>query len=214
MSTLDTLDLGHRNGGHVHPGHPEPGHSIGEAAALRQVSVRTVRRWISTGRLPAQLVPGPRGPEYRIPAAALSTLNLSTVDTPTLDTGNGRHVHPVNGSATLPAPDELLRKALDREAALLQENAGLRRAAEEAAYLRERLEAADRERAALLADRRQADERHAEAERELRVLLLRAQETAAALTARLEERTALPAPESHSSPAGRSWWRWLLPARG
>ena len=46
---------------------------------------------------------------------------------------------------------------------------------------------------------------HSESERELRVLLLRAQETAQTLASRLEAETrALPAP---ASSARRSWWR-------
>jgi excisionase family DNA binding protein len=40
--------------------------STDEAAQLIGVSVITVRRWIKAGKLRAEIVPGQRGPEYRI----------------------------------------------------------------------------------------------------------------------------------------------------
>ncbi len=45
--------------------------TIEEAAHRLGVSTRTVRRWIKSGRLPADLTPGVYGPEYRIPASAV-----------------------------------------------------------------------------------------------------------------------------------------------
>ena len=42
------------------------GLSIAEAARLLGVSSRTVRRFIKSGKLSAELVPGPFGDEYRI----------------------------------------------------------------------------------------------------------------------------------------------------
>lgn len=49
------------------------GLTITEAAERLEVSPRTVRRWIHDGKLEAAKVPGPYGPEWRIPAAAVNT---------------------------------------------------------------------------------------------------------------------------------------------
>lgn len=43
-----------------------PGISIADAARSLGVSSRTVRRLIKSGKLPAELIPGPFGDEYRI----------------------------------------------------------------------------------------------------------------------------------------------------
>lgn len=45
--------------------------SIAQAAECLGVSTKTVRRWIKAGKLPAELIPGLYGPEYRIPASAV-----------------------------------------------------------------------------------------------------------------------------------------------
>ena len=44
----------------------EPGQSIGQYAQARGVSEKTIRRWISQGKIAAELVPGQYGKEYRI----------------------------------------------------------------------------------------------------------------------------------------------------
>lgn len=49
------------------------GLTINEAAEQLDVSPRTVRRWIQAGKLTAAKVPGPYGPEWRIPVEAVST---------------------------------------------------------------------------------------------------------------------------------------------
>lgn len=49
------------------------GLNIREAAEQLGVSPRTVRRWIRDGKIQAAKVPGPYGPEWRIPAEAVST---------------------------------------------------------------------------------------------------------------------------------------------
>jgi hypothetical protein len=45
--------------------------SLTLAAAELGVSVKTVRRAIKSGRLPARLIPGPHGPEYRVDVTEL-----------------------------------------------------------------------------------------------------------------------------------------------
>lgn len=50
--------------------------SIREAADLLGVHPRTLRRWISAGRLPATLIPGRFGGEYRIAAKDLEQIKL------------------------------------------------------------------------------------------------------------------------------------------
>lgn len=49
------------------------GLSINEAAERLGVSARTVRRWIKAGRLQADMVNGPHGPQYFIPVEAINT---------------------------------------------------------------------------------------------------------------------------------------------
>ena len=51
----------------------EQEHTLSDAAAELGVSVKTVRRAIKSGRVPARLVDGPRGPEYRVDIRALNT---------------------------------------------------------------------------------------------------------------------------------------------
>jgi|CZCA01.1.fsa_nt_gi excisionase family DNA binding protein len=48
-------------------------YNIAEAAEMLGISKRTVRRRIQKGELPADLEEGPYGPEYRIPAEAITT---------------------------------------------------------------------------------------------------------------------------------------------
>lgn len=101
-----------------------------------------------------------------------------------------------------------LRQAAEREAALRDEIRRLERYRE----MVPRLEVALGERAARLRNAEAEVESlraqvtaHSESERELRVLLLRAQETTQTLAGRLEAETrALPAPRNS---APRAWWR-------
>jgi hypothetical protein len=101
-----------------------------------------------------------------------------------------------------------LRQAAEREAVLRDEIRRLERYRE----MVPRLEVALGERAvrlrhaeAEIESLRSQVTAHSESERELRVLLLRAQETAQTLAARLEVETrALPAP---AASARRAWWR-------
>lgn len=51
----------------------DEGLTIKQAAEQLGISPRTARRWIADGRLQAEKVPGPYGPEWRIPAAAVNT---------------------------------------------------------------------------------------------------------------------------------------------
>lgn len=51
----------------------DEGLTIKQAAERLDISDRTVRRWIADGKLQAEKVPGPYGPEWRIPAAAVNT---------------------------------------------------------------------------------------------------------------------------------------------
>lgn len=59
-------------------GSPDLG--VAEAAAAYGTSVSTIRRLLTAGKLPgARRVPGPKGAEYRIPAAAMEALGYSPV---------------------------------------------------------------------------------------------------------------------------------------
>lgn len=205
----------------------QPSLSLAEAAEALGIAPKTLRRRIKAGTVPAELHEGPHGPEYRIPAAAVQPSAAPAAADPspvlrvvsgpvqaTPPSGNGGHVqatlptdHPSPVQGTLPNTHEMLRAALDREAALLQEVTELRRVRDEVTFLRVRLEASEQNqretREALLQELRTERERSAESERELRVLLLRAQETAQALTERIGEiQQALPAPTPP-----RPWWK-------
>ena len=48
---------------------------LAEAAAQLGVHEKTLRRWIRNQKIPAMLIPGPYGPEYRIPTSAITTAN-------------------------------------------------------------------------------------------------------------------------------------------
>jgi len=193
--------------------------TIPQAAQETGLPERTLRRWVGAGKLPS--LPDPTGgrgrlvreDELRAFAAVKDLIGQErppSANPSATPAASGRPLsanvgHERPPAATLPDPETLFRAALEREAALLAEVASLRRMAEEAAHLRERLTAADRERAELLADRRTQGERHAEEARELRVLLLRAQDLAAALTAHLEQ-PALPETITPAE-AARPWWQ-------
>ena len=49
------------------------GYTIAEAAAMLDVSTKTIRRRIHKGEIPATLEPGPYGDQYMIPANAIDT---------------------------------------------------------------------------------------------------------------------------------------------
>lgn len=61
--------------------------TVAEAAKRLNVHEKTLRRWIRTGRVQADLVDGPYGPQYQVPVAALSTaqqvLDVVKVERPT-----------------------------------------------------------------------------------------------------------------------------------
>src|SRR4051812_23454258 len=61
--------------------------SLTEAAARLNVHEKTLRRWIRMSRIPAELTPGPYGPQYRIPVSSLNTathvLEVVKVERPT-----------------------------------------------------------------------------------------------------------------------------------
>ena len=61
--------------------------SVAEAAQRLGVHEKTLRRWIRTGRIPADLVDGPYGPQYHVPVSALSSaqqvLDVVKVERPT-----------------------------------------------------------------------------------------------------------------------------------
>ena len=56
------------------------GLTIAEAARLLGVSSRTIRRFIKSGKIRAELVPGPFGKEYRIPELPPGLLSQKHVD--------------------------------------------------------------------------------------------------------------------------------------
>ena len=59
------------------------GYTIAEAAEVLDVSTKTVRRRIHKGEIPAELVDGPYGQQYMIPADAIDTIDVVKVNRPT-----------------------------------------------------------------------------------------------------------------------------------
>lgn len=63
------------------------GYTIAEAAAMLDVSTKTIRRRIHKGEIPAELVDGPYGQQYMIPADAIDTaqeiIDVVKVERPT-----------------------------------------------------------------------------------------------------------------------------------
>jgi len=148
------------------------------AAALSGMGVRALRRLIKSGKLPAELLPGPHGTEYRIPAAALAALHA--VDGESLRINTQERPTEKGTTRTLPTLDTLQRE--------LQET-------------RERLAAAEATAAAMganLSDLRQQLEERNRAEGELRQLLLASHAELAEL-----RRLALPGPSSHTEASER-----------
>lgn len=184
-----------------------------QVASILGVTPRTVRRWAASGKLAAERVHGERGDELRFSPAAVATCRLLTLngDSDTDSHTDNGDTSPLESPSRLPTADELLPKALDREAALLADvarlTAELRRADGERDYLRERLVVVERDRDTSVADYRERLGAAEKAQDELRVLLLRSQELATALNARLEavERPALT--EGLATPV-RPWWRF------
>lgn len=203
--------------------------TVPQAATLWGVSERTLRRWVAAGKLPS--VPDPSGGSGRLvdvaqceahpafgqlrPKTAFGHVAATRNGHAAMVTGQPRPVSEgdrtgaANGPMVtlrndMPSTSDLLSKALLREGELRLQVSTLSRAADEVAFLRERLAAADREKADMQAAHQSERERAAESERELRVLVLRAQETAQALTGQLEQvrQAALPEPKPR-----RPWWK-------
>src|SRR5215217_2216839 len=71
------------------PASAAPGDTVSVAEAAQRLGVheKTLRRWIRTGRIPADLVDGPYGPQYHVPVSALSSaqqvLDVVKVERPT-----------------------------------------------------------------------------------------------------------------------------------
>ena len=113
------------------------GYTLRAAGERLGLSSRQVRRYVLDGRLPAVLVPGPRGSEYRVSAADLEALEASRsarvgrrkpgriVSTPTVSTLASPEVGRL-------VSDQLqaLERAWGRVAELERENATLRAALE------------------------------------------------------------------------------------
>lgn len=198
--------------------------TIAEAAARLQVSPKTVRQRIKRGELPAHLVEGPHGPEYRLPAAGLENQRpVGNTDSESVfprGYGNGQATLngtlETGGKGTLEADSSPLNPQA-RRAGQGTLNGTLEGAAGMTWYPREHDHRADlaEQKAALLESenghlRAQLEHRAAEAERssraehELRQLLLASQTLAAQLAHQLEQKALPPAPEE--KPKVR-WWR-------
>jgi len=185
------------------PDTPMSGLSAEELAARLGVSPRTIRRWARAGKLSGETVRGARGPELRFSPAAGEFAarqkaggNADNRDSQTDKTD--RHA------------SALRQELADQTARAEQRLSGAHQAARVAARLLGETRAslareqarADRlaeELAALRAELAGERERNANAERELRVLLLRSSES---LTQALEGRQT-PALESRGK---RAWW--------
>lgn len=61
--------------------------SLTDAAAQLGISVKTARRWIKSGKLPAELVDGPYGQEYRVLSSAI-TVTREVVDVVRVERAN------------------------------------------------------------------------------------------------------------------------------
>jgi MerR family copper efflux transcriptional regulator len=93
--------------------------SVSEAAKMLGVSEKTVRRRIKAGDLLAELVPGPYGQQYRIPASAIQTAQ-EVVDVIQVDRPNDPRVL---GMVVAQAVEEAVAR---QTAPLLQEIRALR----------------------------------------------------------------------------------------
>jgi len=105
--------------------HPVHALTLEEAAARVRKSVKTLRRWIRTGRLPTSTVTTPHGPAYRIAVEDLehAASVVDTVKTPAVTTGLGAII-----AAALAERDArwLARlEALEREIRALREELSL-----------------------------------------------------------------------------------------
>lgn len=65
--------------------------TIKQVAAALQLSDRTIRRWIKSGKLYAAEYPGRFGVEYRIPRSALTALGFRVKDEEVKMDGNEAH---------------------------------------------------------------------------------------------------------------------------
>lgn len=188
----------------------ESGLSAEELAARLGVSPRTIRRWVRAGKLSGETIRGPRGPELRFSLAAV-------VSAQTLLTGSDadkpdRNTVTKDNTDTTDRKNAALRQALaaaEQRAELAERRiAGAHQAARVMALrLSEALAGLERERkrAEGLAEELAVErERHATAERELRVLLLRSSESLAAVVSAHQA----PALEARGRrPWGRMWRR-------
>lgn len=141
--------------------------TIAQAAERLGVSTKTVRRWIKAGRLPAELVDGPYGPEYRVPATAVQTA-AQVVDVVRVERANDPRTLALAIVQALEQRDAALRQELERLRAEVerarQEAAAaadaLRRLEEREAERQRREEERARKQDELLAElRRAAEER-------------------------------------------------------
>lgn len=102
--------------------------TVEEAARRLNVNPETIRRRIRQGKMKAQLLPGPRGDQYQIPASELTTQDAEIVPVPQLPSAIveqiAQAVATINKNAvneTVTAAVEPLYQKIDQLEALLQE---------------------------------------------------------------------------------------------
>lgn len=96
---------------------PNQGLTIAEAAVSLGVSTRTVRRFIKSGKLKADLVAGQYGDEYRIAEIPLELRGQEPpADTPVQASVNASI--PRDGQASSQQPIDLIRELQDKNLAL------------------------------------------------------------------------------------------------
>jgi len=216
MDTLDNREdrLPTLGGETPYPTSGHEGYTLAAVSERTGKSVKTLRRLIRTGALPAVKVAGPYGEEYRIAGDTLDRLGKDpghgqggSLPTPGHEPGRDPGQAAPPPAATLPDPELQWRAAVEREAALRHELAATQ--AEQNA-LKVEVAAVRAERDAVRGERDFIRERLVAAETaatEQRVLALRASEALAVFQATLptvEAPQALPGPEA---PPRRPWWR-------
>lgn len=177
---------------------------LAEAAVFLGVSVTTVKRYISEGRLSYVQERGPTGHKlHRIPKAELARLRNEEPDGPIDPTGpsgpTGRMgpMGPSSPTDRIDRSDRTDRMAsvqfVERERDLLREERD--RLIGDVHYLRAQLD-----------QRAEEAQRHAIAEEQLRVMLMKLEATNAQMTGALVQKALPPAPEPEPSRRRLRWW--------
>jgi hypothetical protein len=172
---------------------------LAEAAVFLGVSVTTVKRYVSEGRLSYLQERGPTGHKlHLIPKADLARLRAEELASPTDPTGPMGPTGPTEPSSSTDRMDRSDRtssvRVIERERDLLREERD--RLIGDVQYLRAQLE-----------QRAEEVQRHAVAEEQLRVMLMKLEATNAEMTGALVQK-ALPPAEAEAPKKTRWWQLW------